>query len=673
MGIINTHIHELLEQDSFLISDVKPHKWAEQNRFMGTEVSNFPGPFSYKRTPYLKEVVDCLMPDHPAKRIAVMKGAQIGFSTGVIENGIGYLMAEQPCNILLAARDDGLVKDMMDKKIDQMIDSCGLREMIGPNVVRARNQRTGDTSKGKEFPGGSIRAFSVQAPGRMRQISVQVGFLDDFEAAPADKDAGSATKLFETRFASYYDKMKIFYISTPEVKHTSNIEPLYLQGDQRRYHVPCPKCGDHIILEWKTTGRNGKRAGITYELDGEGELVDGSVGYTCQSCGDFFTEGHKYDMNLNGMWMPTVRQKDPTFFSYHISALYAPPGMYDWEHYVRNYIDCFPRDGRPKIDDYKVFINTALGDTWEERGHSPKVTRLAGNTRPYPIGIVPQELSSDEGNGQIVMLTCACDLNGTEDDARLDYEVIAWSESGASYSIDHGSIGTFIPRENTISAKKRVDRERWSYDFYQSRNVWSAFTEIINKQYHCDVPSQAFTISVVGIDTGQHTQFAYQFMESARAMGKFVIGLKGKGVTSYRKNDANTSVYQKSKERDDLYLIEVNQLKDELSGVINLKWDEEADMMQPNGFMNFPTPADNKYTMKSYFNQYESEHKILKNDTKGRELGYLWEKRNSNVMNHFWDVAVYNRAVKEILMDLICRENDIKMPNWKEYCKLITR
>ena len=91
---------------------------------------------------------------------------------------------------------------MMDKKIDGMIDSCGLRDKIRPNVLRARNQRTGDTSKGKEFAGGSLRAYSIQKPGRMRQISVQIGFLDDFEAAPVDKKSGSAAKLFETRFDS---------------------------------------------------------------------------------------------------------------------------------------------------------------------------------------------------------------------------------------------------------------------------------------------------------------------------------------------------------------------------------------------------------------------------------------------------------------------------------------
>lgn len=665
-----SQVRQLLLYDDYLLSDIPPSSWAEEKRVMTTDVSNFPGQFSYDRTPYLREVVDCLRPDHPSREIAVMKGAQIGFSTGVIENGIGWLISEHPCSILLAARDEDLVKDMMDKKIDQMITSCGLRDQMRASTQRARNQRTGDTSKGKEFAGGSLRAFSIQKPGRMRQISVQVGFLDDFEAAPVDKTAGGAASLFRTRFKSYGDSKKIFWISTPEVKHLSNIEPLFLRGDQRKYHVPCPACGEYIVLEWRVIGANGKKAGIVWEIEND-ELIEDSVGYVCQSCGEFFSEGHKYDMNLAGEWKPTARQKDPSFFSYHISALYAPPGMDDWVHYVREYLDCCPPGGSIKLNEYKVFINTCLGYTWEVKGTSVKVNRLAQNTRSYPAGTVPNQLSVDEGNGQIVMLTVGVDLNGTEDDARLDYEIVAWSESGASYSVDHGSCGTFIPRENTMKVK--VDRERWSYVPYSQRNVWDKFTEIVTKTFPSDSTEENldYGISVVGIDTGNHTQYAYDYVEQLRQTGVFTVGVKGQNVNNYRKMDANTRCYTKSRERADLYVVQVNQIKDELAGKINLRWVESDGTVQPNGFMNFPAPQAHKYTMKDYFSHYDAEHKVLKNDPEGKEVGYMWQKKHANVINTFWDCRVYNEAVKEIVMDTVCKELGVKDPNWRTYCKAI--
>ena len=87
--------------------------------------------------------------------------------------------------------------------------------------------------------------------------SVPDTIIDDFEAMKGDsKEAGATTKMIEQRFASFGKSKKIFYISTPELKPTSNIEPVYLQGDQRKYFIPCPCCGEFINLEWKAFFRS---------------------------------------------------------------------------------------------------------------------------------------------------------------------------------------------------------------------------------------------------------------------------------------------------------------------------------------------------------------------------------------------------------------------------------
>ena len=169
----------------------------------------------------------------------------------------------------------------------------------------------------------------------MRQISVKYGFLDDFEAAKTDKDAGDPASLYETRFTSYGAQSKVFFISTPETKQTSKIEPLYLRGDQRKWHVPCPCCGEQIVLEWKTKGRDNKDAGITWKLDEDNRLIKDSVGYTCQKCGGFFKDNVKHEINLAGEWIPTAKGEDETFKSYHLSSLNAPAGMADWADYVQ--------------------------------------------------------------------------------------------------------------------------------------------------------------------------------------------------------------------------------------------------------------------------------------------------------------------------------------------------
>ena len=603
------HLHNIGKDFDYKFSTISPSDWAEEKRVMSSDVSAFVGKFKYDTTPYLREIVDRLKPDDPTRRVAIIKGAQLGFSTGVLESGIGWIIDQSPAPIILAARDEGLVKMMMASKIEQMIDSTGIRKKLRASSIRARNSATGDTALEKQFSGGTLRAFSIQQPGRMRQISAKYGFLDDFEAAKTDKDAGDPASLFETRFTSYGAQSKIFYISTPETKQTSKIEPLYKRGDQRKWHVPCPCCGSYIVLEWKTKSKDNKDAGITWKLDDDGVLIKDSVGYTCQDCGGFFKDNIKYDLNLAGEWKPTARAEDHTFKSYHLSALYAPAGMSDWADCVQKFLVACPPNKPTKIPEYKTFLNTILGQTFEERGRSLTANKLSMNTREYPIGVVPEQLSISEGNGPICMITLACDLGGKNEDARVDYELVAWSQGGASYSIDHGSIGTFV---NASKDNDNEPRDQWTYNHFVRNSVWGPLKELMETPIPSDNGGDMFNVMITGIDTGHFTQNAYSFIDQCLANGLNIVGLKGKGVDTTRKFDANTRIYTKGKEVDFLYLLEVNQIKDELAAMMDHKWDENRDVLQPNGFMNFPTPSEGKYTMKSYFKHYEGEKKSSK-------------------------------------------------------------
>lgn len=660
---------EIIESGRVLLSNVKPSEWAEKKRVMTSDVSPFPGPFSYNRTPYLREPVDCLSPNHPAKIIAVMKGAQIGFSTGVIESGIGWIIAENPGNILFLTGHSDLAEEAMTGKIDQMIHSCGIQSLIRPNVLRAKNMRTGDTNKSKEFPGGSLVAGSAGNHKLLRQRSVRYGFIDDFDAAKsASKESGSTTQMIEQRFAAYSGKMKLYYISTPELKETSNIEPVFLLGDQRRYHIPCPCCGEYISLHWtiNVEGSEKEKAGIVYQLDENNKLITGSVGYKCQKCTGFFTDKDKYELNLKGFWKPTAEPSQLGYYSYHISSLYAPPGMYDWEFYVRQYLVACPPGQDRDENKYKTFVNLCLGETYEAVGAEIKANQLQKNIRDYEIGLIPERVSERDGNGKIVLLTCACDLNGTMEDARLDYSIVAWSESGSSYSVTQGSIGTFVPREGVKKFKE--DRERWTYEFGKDNSVWPEFDLIIGKKYLTDT-GRSMKVFISGVDCGHYTQQAYTYLDKSN---NYVIGLKGKDAELYSRFGKDSPSFHHAKERGNLFLVEVGQIKDDLSDLINLKYDSGVDKIQPPGYMNYPQPSNGKYSWANYFEHYEAEKREIVHKP-GQPIQYRWVKKNTNVQNHFFDVRVYNMALKEIFTSLICKEAKIKNYGWKDYVDLVLK
>lgn len=662
-------IEEILDAGLVYLSTIKPSEWAEKNRVMDSSVSPFPGPFTFNINPYTREIVDCLSPDHPARIVSVMKGAQIGFSASVIENGVGWIIAENPGNILFLTGHSDLSEEAMTK-IDQMIDSCGIRKLIRPNVLRAKAMKTGDTNLKKEFPGGSLVAGSATNHKLLRQRSVRYGFIDDFDAAKSQsKESGSTGKMIEQRFAAYYDKMKLFYISTPELKQTSNIEPVYLLGDQRKYHIPCPCCGEYIHLQWTVPidGTDGKEVGgITWKTDGNHRLIYDSVGYICQKCGGFFTDRNKNELNLLGEWRPTAEPIEQGYYSYHISSLYAPAGMYDWRHYVNDYLVACPA-GQPRKEDlYKAFVNLVLGETYEQQGEAPRANELQKNIRNYEIGVVPEKLSIRDGNGKIVLLTCACDLNGTEEDARLDYEVVAWSESGSSYSITHGSIGTFVPREGEKNIKE--DRVRWTYHHNKLHSVWPTLREILTNKFVTDT-GRNMKIFIAGLDCGHYTNHAYAFIDKPNIKGALIVGLKGDKEGKYRKFGIDTPAFRLAKERTNLYLVEVNQVKDEMSATIKLSWDS-TDPQQPPGFMNYPTPSGGLYLFNNFFSHYEAEHRVIESK-EGEGIAARWIKKTSAHQNHFFDVRTYNMALKDILVSMVCKEMKMKTYGWTDYVDIV--
>lgn len=655
---------EILEASRFLISNLLPSEWNELNRTMTSDVSPFPGPFSYKMTPYLREPVDCMSASHPSRIVAIMKGAQVGFSTGVIEAAIGWIISQNPGNILFLTGHSDLAEEAMNGKIDQMIDSCGIRNLIRPNVLRKKNMRTGDTNKSKEFPGGSLIAGGASNHKLLRQRSVKYGFIDDFDAAKTrTKESGATIEMIEARFTAYADKMKLFYISTPELKQSSNIEPAYLLGDQRRWNIPCPCCGSYIVLQWNVPmqGNTNKIAGMTWELDNQNSLIPDSVGYICQSCGEWFDDSKKYELNLLGEWRPTAKPSKPGYYSYHLSSLYAPPGAYDWEHFVRQYLAANPVNGKQKEDKQQTFVNLCLGETYEPTGEAPKANDLQKYLRAYEVGLVPEKISIKDGNGKIVLLTCACDLNGVEEDARLDYEIVAWSETGSSYSITHGSIGTFVPRENTRKFKE--DRERWTYEHHRPNSVWPEFDKVIDKIYATDT-GRNMRILITGVDTGHYTTLAYTYID--RRNSRFVCALKGDKENKYRRFGMDTAKFKKARERSNMYLVDVNLIKDELSSTMKLKWDDGNDEVQPPGFMNYPQSSNGKYLFKNYFSHFESEHRIIES-VAGEGIAAKWEKKSATSQNHFWDVRVYNMALKDIVVAMICQEVKIKNYSWNDY------
>lgn len=653
-----------------------PSEWVEKNIILPNEVSRFSGRYSYDLSPYAREIIDCLHPSNPAKIVAVMKGAQSGITQGVIVPGMAWIIAEHPDNFLFTASDKEIAKLTIDTRFDNIMQASGLKHLIRSNIIRAKGQRTGDTSYSKEFAGGSGIIEGTNNAGKFRFFSVKTVFMDDFDNAPReDKKEGSIRKLVEGRQTSYGNLAKTFYVSTPTITQTSNVYEMYKMGDQRKWHWPCKGCGTYIPTDWQIKLDDGSYAGIVWETDENDKLIEESVKFKCPECGHLHDSTEKHDLNQLGQWIPTAEPEDKYYRSYYMNSLIIPPGFVDWVTLVKEWRKANPKNGKANVPLLKVFNNVRLGLPFEEKGKAPKIMQIMENTRDYPIGVVPDETCKHDGNGQIILLTLAADLGGImnheTEDVRIDWEILAHSSTGATYSIDHGSCGTFKRSRTKTKQDEQKDEARTKYTYMHNmkNSVWPLLDEIIKKDY----PGQSgdiYSVKLSLIDTGFFTKQAYEFIRTTHTGQNWVFGIKGLEELNYRNRNKDAAIAKKSPNVANLYLLDTEQLKDIVADNMKLRMSDDGS--QEGGFMNFPEPAKGKYSLRGYFKHYESETRkeVVKD---GVTVGFKWEKRNSLVQNHFWDVCIYNNAARFIYIDLIKRTDPTKLKHldWASLVALV--
>jgi phage terminase large subunit GpA-like protein len=653
---------------------LEPSDWVEKTVFLTSAESKYPGFFSYDRSPYSREIIDNMSPSSDVEMQAIMKCVQSGYTAGVIVPFIAYIIDQMPCNVIFVSGSDQLVKDTVRDRLDPVIQNSGnLKDKIRPNSLKKANHRTGDTDVKKEFVGGSLTCLTYK-PSKLRQYSAKIILADEFDDAPrVNITEGSIRLLLQGRTVSFGDSKKLCYVSSPTTKGISNIEEVYEMGDKRKWNWECPNCKTYIPILWSVEREDGSYGGIKWVLNDDNELIEESVHYECQSCRGKIEYRQKTQLNMTGKWIPTAKPMRPQYRSYSFNALCIPSGFDSWVMIVYEWLKACPKGMPVDIGLLKTFTNTRLGELWEDRGTTPRMTALMSNVRSYEIGIIPDKTCEEDGNGKIALITLSCDLGGIMDlvngieDVRLDWEIVAHSTNGQMYSIDHGSIGTF-KRSKTQNKKDRdkdSDRVRYTFKEGVPNSVWPIFKEHIYRSLEGE-SGMYYDIDITIVDTGHFTKLSYNFIQGIT--DRTVLGIKGKSDDSYRKTDKDTAIVKHSMENKGLlYILDVDKLKDNLSS--NMALTEGTDGTQPKGFMNFPQPAAGKYNKNNFFDHYESEHRVpeLKN---GIEVGFKWKKKREN--NHFWDIAVYNLAAREVFIaNLKLEDPSNRELTWERYCYLI--
>lgn len=618
---------------------VSPSSWAEKNRYLPPSVTPFPGYYSFDVAPFVREILDCMAVDSPVREVAWMKGVQICATTGALENTIGYYIDHvKTAPMMLVTADADLAQMRMSSYITPMLQHSNLMHLIQSSDEK-NPRKTGKTDKKLEWVGGGFLVpFGAQNANKLRSIPIQILLNDEIDGWPDEVgNQGDPVKLVRDRTAAYESSRKIMDVSTPLIKGQSKIEALFLRGDQRYYFVRCLRCEYAQVLRWQHTNKDtGEVTGMTWDMDGL-RVVPDSARYLCQHCGHPHSDADKAQLFApgNAEWRPTETPVAPDVRSYHLSALYSPPGMQSWGACVQKWVEAWdvvaarPRD----LAKLQVFYNNVLGESFELRGEKLRFEQVSAHRRAYKYGEVPNEFASQFAGGPIMILTCSVDVHKES----LKVAVFGWCKDRRAFLIEYRTFEGVT--ENLDDA-----------------GTWGALRKLIEESEYVADDGKRYRIEITMIDSGYNTDVVYLFCADYQ---RGVFAVKGQAVSpkSARVPEFSTFVTQNGIMA---YGITVDLYKDRWSASLRRGWDGMS--LQPHGHFNAPINVEDRQLREL---TVEVKREKIEKRT-GKRVGFEWH-RPSGAANELWDLLIYANAALDLIAWDLSKLSEMEFTNWPAF------
>lgn len=356
-------------------------EWAAAYRFIAKGSER--GQWRNARTPYLVEPMAVASAFSPYERIVLMFATQLG-KTEVLYNSIMQRIHTEPQDMMMV---QPTLQDAQDHSGQRFLPTI-LQTPIMHGLVAVQRSRDESSSWRARSIQGGFAVFFGGANSASSLASKPLGFAvaDEVDKWPADVDnQGPPLGLLEERMSNF-SRRKLIIASTPTIKDASVIEAEYLASDRRKYHVPCPHCGERQILVWGA----GVEHGLQWLKTASGAARPETAVYVCLHCGATIEEHHKTEMLAGGIWIPEApgagRGKRAGFW---LNKLYSPLGWRSWASLVEKWDDAQKKKKTGLAGPLKEFINSSLAETWAEQGSGADSEALRRRSEGYDMGKVP--------------------------------------------------------------------------------------------------------------------------------------------------------------------------------------------------------------------------------------------------------------------------------------------
>lgn len=521
------------------------------------------------------------------REIVFMKSSQVGGSE-VANNIIGYFVHVEPSPILYVCENEAKAKAWSQESLSTMIRDTPVLSQL---FEEPRERDSGNTIPSKKFPGGHLAIGWATSAAQLSSRPRRIVILDEVDGFGTTGE-GDPVSLAEARTKTFPDA-KIIKISSPRDKDTSRIEPAYQASYAGRFYVPCPHCEEMQLIEW---------ARIRWDeapLDAYLVCVNGCV----------IEHDEKREMLARGEWR--FEGEFNGAIGFHIWEGYSP--FTTWGQMAQAFLR-----KKSKIDELKAFVNTSLGQTWEERETEIEIGKLPERCEDYEAEVPAGAL----------VLTAGVDVQSD----RLEFEVVGWGLDGESWSILYGQV----------------------VGDPATRGVWDDLKAELARDFE-GVEGRALRVQAACVDSGgHHTSEVYAFCHANRGRRWFAV----KGANTPGKPLISKPTLQ-GKPPVKLFTVGTETAKDTFHAHLHT--------LEPGpNYCHFPALWDEvgePVYGERYFRQLMSEQAVTKYSRGVNRR--VWQKIKPGARNEALDCRVYAMAALAILnpdFQALARQKSVEKP-----------
>lgn len=559
-------------------------EWADEYRMLSAESSAEPGRWHTDKAPYQREIMDAIGDPH-VRKVVIMSAAQIGKTDAFILNTIGYYMDYAPAPMLVMQPTLDMGQTFSKDRLAPMLrDTPELRDKVD-----TKSRYSGNTILKKNFPGGHITIVGANSATGLASRPIKVLLADEVDRYPTSAGTeGDPLSLAQKRQTTFWDK-KTVMVSTPVIKGHSRIETEFNQSTREEWNVPCPECGHYQPLVW---------SGVKFDK----ENISAPVEYACEQCGVLNGEYAWKKASKRGKFVAENPAAEARGF--HLNTLAST--FCGWNEIVQKFVFAHEQLEQGNPEGMKVWVNTELGETWEEQGEQIEDGDLMQRREIYGAD-VPDD---------VVALTAGVDVQ----DDRFEVEIVGWGAGKESWGIRYQKIFGDLLKEQ----------------------VWADLDNFLLSAFYKKDGTALRVLACCMDSGGHHANAVYSFCKERFDRRIFAIKGKGGAEVPYIRNPSTNN-----RVKAPLFIIGVD------AGKALLYQRLRHNTKGPN-YCHFPAEEEAGYD-ELYFRGLTSE-KLVTRFRKGR-MTTMWVLKDEKYKrNEPLDLRNYATAALEIANPVLTKQ-----------------